>query len=71
MPPSGGRCRPTLHACGRPQAGHRVATSASSSPGSKWGSAKESQAQPPHHSVRVPITEKPSGMAEKGWAMTI
>ena len=32
--------------------------------------AKKSQAQPPHHSVDAPITEKPSGTAENGCAMT-
>ena len=37
-----------------------------SSPGSRWGSAKESQAQPPHHKVRAPMTENPSGTAENG-----
>ena len=33
--------------------------------------AKESQAQPPHHSVCRPITENPSGIEAKGCAMTI
>ena len=49
-PPSGGCSVPT----GREHAGHLVATSASPSPGSRCGSAKESRAQPPRHSVCAP-----------------
>jgi hypothetical protein len=33
-------------------------------PHASRGSAKESQVQPPHHSIRAPITEKPSGIVE-------
>ena len=33
--------------------------------------ANESQTQPPHHSVRVPLTENPRSMVEKGCAIAI
>lgn len=33
--------------------------------------ANESHAHPPHHRVRAPMTEKPSGTEENGCAMTM
>ena len=57
--PVGGSALATRQAWERAQAGQVVATTTAASPGSRWGSATASQAQPPHHSVRAPITEEP------------
>lgn len=64
--PGGGAARLTTQACGVSQAGQRVAASTSGSPWTRCGMANESQAQPPHHSVRAPMTGKPSGTEAKG-----
>src|SRR5665213_2705759 len=69
--PAGGWSRPTFQACGVSHAGHRVATSIGSGSCTRCDSANESHAQPPHHSVAVPMTENPRGTAENGCAMTM
>jgi CheY-like chemotaxis protein len=52
-----------------------VATRTLAAPGttspSRWGRAKESHAQPPHHKVSTLMTAKPSGTAENGCAITM
>ena len=64
--PDGGFSRPTVHASGRRQFGQVVETSTAGSPGTRLGTANESHAQPPHHSVWSPMTAKPIGTEVNG-----
>jgi hypothetical protein len=69
--PSGSWSPFTFHACAVPQAWQVVAIRAGAASGTRCGMAKESQAQPPHHSVVLLLTEKPKSRVANGCARTI